>query len=386
MPIYNSTLHITTWLKGVLPYLCNEMGAVPTIKLLATMKGCSKASMHKAIKKLEAEGLLVSKRGYGTCLKNYNSHKPDEPKIKFQEILKNIHSDKDKPLFVLVLPFYSYNNPNHSTIPFYLSDFCVGVFNACEKLNIEIVIKFLDTYLPKRGKSIREILSYLKKNPVKGIMTGSVVDRPFFQDLSRLGLPTLIVDHWPLGMNLPSLNPNHSDATKELVFVLASLKHKNIALINRIDPGLNPEIESGYKAGLLATQIDFKSELIFNMTASFFARQEQLINFEKIMTSVNRPTAFIIHSSSVAIELVKFLCRIGIKIPNDVSIVTFCANKVEINGVVLSGIFYDWAKIGSLSVTKLLAHSNKKNEFVFNDTFKFSFLSGSSISHNSNKA
>jgi DNA-binding GntR family transcriptional regulator len=87
MSTYNSHLHIVTWLKSILPFIINDLGDVPPIKTLAIMKGCSVASMHKAIKKLELDGLLVSRRGHGTCLRNFNSHFNPDSKKEIQEIL-----------------------------------------------------------------------------------------------------------------------------------------------------------------------------------------------------------------------------------------------------------------------------------------------------------
>jgi DNA-binding LacI/PurR family transcriptional regulator len=280
----------------------------------------------------------------------------------------------------MIFPVANENKAHPNMIYEYLSDFCVGVFNACENLKIEVVIKYLDIHSVNTEKSIRSILAYIKKNPVKGIMTVSVIDQIFFQSLYHTGLPCLVVDHWPLGLNLPSFNPDHSAATKELVFVLASLKHKNIALIDRINSGSNPELVSGYKAGLQATQLKFQENLIFNVTTGLFSRQEFLSKFEKLLTSNDRPTAFITYHSGIAIELVKVLRRVGLKIPRDVSIVSFCSSKIVINDLILSGIFYDWVRIGSQSVSKLLNLTEQKTSIVYGECFHFSFWHGNTIS------
>lgn len=385
MQTYNSILHIMTWLRSVLPYLSNEFGVVPTIKILAEMKGCSQASMHKAIKRLEEDGLLVSKRGYGTCLKNTNFIKPPEVNFEIKNLNKIIPIDKNKPLFVVILPVHNDGKAHQNEILDYLSDFCVGVFDAGEKFKIEIVIKFYDVNKKNSDKSIRAILAFLRKSPVKGIMTVSLIDDLFFRSLYKTGLPCLIVDHWPYGLNLPSINPNHFAATKELVCVLASLKHKNIALLDRKTPALNPEISSGYKAGLIATQLTYREELMYNISVGYFRREQNLVTFEKFLKSENRPTAFISYLSDIAIELVIALTRFGLKVPEDVSIVTFCSSKVEVNGMILSGIYYDWKSIGFHSASKLLSLSNKKDGDISDEKFKFTFWPGNSIAHNSFK-
>lgn len=387
MPTYNSKLHIMTWLKGVLPYLCNEYGVVPTIKKLATMKGCSQATMYKAIKQLEEDGLLISKRGYGTCLKNSQFQSNVEPKKDFQIIANDLPKTTSKQIYVLILPVYNYVKPYPNIITGYLSDFCQGVFEAAEKYQIAIVIKYFDGNLDNRRKSIRAILAYIKKNSIKGIMTSGIVGHDLFKGLFNTGLPCLIVDHWPLGLQIPSFNPNHFDAAKELVLVLASLKHKNIALIDRSDSSVNPKIMSGYKAGLAAANLGINEDLIFNVRINFLVRQneERLINFEKLILGDNRPTAFITFSSEVAMELIKFIERLGLKVPRDFSIIAFCSHKVEFNDIILSGIFYDWKSIGSISVDKLLGISLRKEKVVFDDYFKYTFLPGNTISYNSFK-
>lgn len=385
MPTYNTRLHIITWLKGVLPYLCNEFGVLPPIKTLTEMKGCSYASMYKAIKKLEEEGLLVSKRGYGTCLRNSNFRKPSEPQKDIQEMINSNSTDNGLPKYVLILPVDNYNKLYHNKIYDYLSEYCVGVFKASEKLKVEIIIKYYDEHEIKTDKSIRSILKFIRSNPVKGIMIVSIIDHAFFRSLHQTKLPCLIVDHWPYGLNLPSLNPNHFAATKELVLLLASLKHKNIALIDRKNPKSNPEIANGFLAGLKTAQLEPRENMMFNFSAGAFMRQENLDLFKKIFASNQRPTAFISYSSDVAIELVKMLSNFKLSVPKDVSIVTYCFSKIEVNNIVLSGIFYDWQGIGIHSVSKLLGLSNKKDETIFDEPYPFTFLPGSSISYNSVK-
>lgn len=382
MPTYNSHLHIVTWLKGILPYLSNEFGLLPPIKTLAEMKGCSIASMHKAIKKLENEGTLVSKQGYGTFLKNITAKKAPAANLDIQNFISKPSKDEQKGFYVLILPVSTFSKVQHKRIAEYLQEFCVGVFNACSRLNIKMEIKYIDSNPSKSARTFREILAFIKKNPVKGIMVASITDFIVFQSLQKTGLPCLIVDHWPNGLNLPSINPNHSAATKELVYVLASLKHKNIALIDRKDPAINPELASGFKAGLASTGIEFQPSMIFNISTGFFARQEEVAKFEKLMLSENRPTAFISYTNEIAIELVKLLNRIGLNVPRDVSIVTFCSHQVVVNDMILSGISYDWTSIGAYCVEKLLNIANTKEFIGSNENYKFAFLPGNSISFN----
>lgn len=382
MAIYNSKLHIITWLKGLLPYLGNEFGLLPPIKTLAEMKGCSFASMQKAIKKLEEDGMVVSKHGYGTYLKSTTMKPPLESKMELDGFIKIKPTDREKDLYVLILPVSTYSKVQHKRISDYLSDFCVGAYNTCMKLKIELVIKFIDMDPNKSESSFRAILAFIKKNPVRGIMVASITDHVVFKGLSRTGLPCLVVDHWPLGLNLPSINPNHSAATKELVYVLASLKHKNIALIDRLDPSLNPEISSGYKAGLAATGLEFKKSLEFNMNSGFFARHEQLKVFESLMVSDQRPTAFITYTSDIAIELLKVFNRLGLKVPRDISVVTYCSIKVEFNNMILSGIAYDWGNIGAHSIMKLQSMVKREKDESFYENIKFTFLPGNSIAFN----
>ena len=386
MPIYNSKLHIVTWLKEILPYIGNEFGLLPPIKTLAEMKGCSIASMHKAIKELENLGLVVSKQGYGTFLKNTTVKPLPSANFNLADFVKKVDVDKKKHLYVMILPISTFSKVEHQRISEYLSDFCVGAFNSFSRQKIEVVLRFIDVDPAKAEKSFRSILSFIKKNSVKGIMTVSITDYVVFRTLSRLSIPFLVVDHWPIGLNLSCINPNHSAATKELVYVLASLKHKNISLIDRVDPALNVEIMSGYKSGLIATGLNFREDLVFNISSGFFAREENVKDFEKLLLSDERPTAFIIYTSDVAVELVKLMGRMGLKVPRDFSIVTYCSAQVEVDGMVLSGIAYDWSAIGSYSVEKLIEMVNSNSTKVFNENYKFTFLPGNSISFNGSKA
>ena len=89
--------------------------------------------MHKAIKKLEMEGLLLSKRGYGTCLKNSSLHINTAPNQEIQDLLSSSSVKKTIPKIVLILPVYNYVKPHPNEIHGYLSDYCQGVLGACEK-------------------------------------------------------------------------------------------------------------------------------------------------------------------------------------------------------------------------------------------------------------
>ncbi|PBO84129.1 MAG: hypothetical protein COA77_11165, partial [Thaumarchaeota archaeon] len=52
---------------------------------------------------------------------------------------------------------------------------------------------------------------------------------------------------------------------------------------------------------------------------------------KKLCQSDNRPTAFITYTSNVAINLIKIIEQLDLKVPKDISVVTFCGKKEYVN-------------------------------------------------------
>lgn len=382
---YNSCLHVVIWLKGLLPHIGDEFGRIPPIKKLAELKGCSIATMHKAIKELEIQGLCVSEQGHGTYVRNISKDLPnsEEKQSIIFDLALQAKPEDDRPHYILLTPMMASSYVRTKEVSSYIIDFYTGAMKKSEELNLNLEIKFLEPSSEKWRKQLKSLIKNMKEKKTQGIITASIVSSFTFNSLHNTGIPFLIVDHWAVGLNLPTLNPNHFMATEELILVLANMKHTNIGLLDRKENNLNPEIFSGYEAGLKKAGLKLNADFVLPITEKNMTSHATIQKIQNLCQREDRPTAFITYTSNVAINLIKILEQMDLKVPKDISVVTFCAKKVMVNGIAISGIVFDWEVIGNYAVEKVFEISNHPSGIAKDEYLGFKFLSGNTISFNS---
>lgn len=110
-------------------------------------------------------------------------------------------------------------------------------------------------------------------------------------------------------------------AGKDATDYLLALEHKKIAYVDgNFGQMMSSERLSGYKQALLSAGIDYNSEYIIQGKSTNLSQKETI---KELFTSKNFPTAVVAGDDLIAMELIYSLKEINLRIPEDVSIISF---------------------------------------------------------------
>ncbi|PKL13505.1 MAG: LacI family transcriptional regulator [Spirochaetae bacterium HGW-Spirochaetae-8] len=141
------------------------------------------------------------------------------------------------------------------------------------------------------------------------------------KQLGSSNLPIVLIDHRGIDTHLHSISVTNEkggfDATEHLV----GLGHERIGFITGVlDFGCSRDRLEGYKVSLALHGIAFREELIsegdFTETSGYEATR-------RLLNLVDRPTAIFCSNDDMAIGAMRAAQEIGLRIPNDLSLVGF---------------------------------------------------------------
>ncbi|PCJ57083.1 MAG: hypothetical protein COA79_17285 [Planctomycetota bacterium] len=368
MATYNSTMHIVLWLKGILPTLCNEVGQIPSFKILASLKPCGVSTIRKAIHQLEKEGIVVSKHGYGTFLlqDNYKTVTSPHKVSKQNNLISTFNSSndqpKEKPLIALLIPLYLNKKKVQKMIAQYMSFISAGVSQAADEFECEISVHFYEQHKDVSAKSIHGFIRYIKNNKCSAVLLTSISEVDVIKNIAATGIPGVLIDHWaPPSVNWLSILPNDFHAFREMVLILFQLQHKRMALIVDMDNNtLNPDILEGYQSGLKKIGINYDEKLILSVGIDHQEFKFFIRKLMRLLKSKNKPSALIIHTNFAVPGIVHALKSKGYSIPKDISVFIMGPEMDKVKYLNASGFKVDWHKMGRIAVARALDLINKR--------------------------
>lgn len=108
----------------------------------------------------------------------------------------------------------------------------------------------------------------------------------------------------------------------DAVAYLAGIGHRRIAFV-----GEESEKTAGYMRGVLEYGLDFSPEHIITAPDGFYYggsdRGEMDARFSRLWEGPNRPTALMLDSQGSAFAMINTILRLGIRIPQDLSVITY---------------------------------------------------------------
>ncbi|PCJ60612.1 MAG: hypothetical protein COA79_08560 [Planctomycetota bacterium] len=387
MSSFNSTMHVLIWLKGILPILCNEVGQVPSFTKLAKLKPCGVCTIRKAMKQLEGEGYVASKHGYGTFLLSHHQGNITSP----NQLTLNESPDQIKSAFkiqrqkiALLIPITVSNIDLHQSVIQYLSFITSGATQASNENNCELTIHFYEQTKGSSEKTLNEFIRYIKSNNCSAVLVASIADEYVINKIAATGIPGIIIDHWaPTSTNWLSILPHHFQAFQDMVLVLVQLQHKRIALIDREETSLNPEILKGYQSGLNKAGLEYDEKLVFNTTNGRESFNRMFKKIIKLLKSKNPPTAFISQTQYNVPNLIHSLTIKGYNVPKDISILTLGPKMDLVKHLNFAGYKVDWQGIGYNAIIRAQEILKKKKATSGIEYFKLDFVGGDTIAfHN----
>lgn len=138
--------------------------------------------------------------------------------------------------------------------------------------------------------------------------------------LESIGLPIVVIGSYLEDSPFPCVRPNDEMGTKKAVEELYKLGHRNIGFINGpMDSMHSVKCLRGYKNTIESLNMEYTKNNVFEVGE--FEIQARNQDLEKFLIENSRITGFVCSSDYLAIGLIKAAGKVGLKIPEDLSVV-----------------------------------------------------------------
>lgn len=229
----------------------------------------------------------------------------------------------------------------------------------------------------------RKQIDTLLGRQVDGILlTTSGGNNAFIKnELIKKEFPLVLVDRRVSGLKADLVALNNKQATYLAMEHLYQNGHRRIGLLTGYPAGISSRIERiiAYKKFLIEHEIDIDHSLIWSGVPSQNGGKE---GANKLLALQNPPTALLSTLNILTLGIIDFLNQKNIKIPNNVSIITFDdVPWVKVVNPPLTAIKQPIEELAKESINCLFERMNKKNK-----TFKEILLPGTLIKRSSTRS
>ena len=266
-----------------------------TLEKIAVDMGVSKVAVYKA---------LNDKKGVGEELRR--KIKEYAYSLGYVGKTSNVDVNNKKFLFFINQDFFlTPSEQFYSTISYFLSA-------ECTKNNSFLQIAFLEK--ENTVYKMREVINKYKPN---GVFVAGQAGREVLSFLNASELPTVCIDHYSPLFNLHYVYVDNYNVSYTLTKYLISKGHKRIGFVGNVASTASiADRFFGYKKALIEDGLPFEDEWLINNNLE---KNDDLMN----VLPADIPTAFICHCDAAAQTLYTALALKGLKVPSDVSVVSF---------------------------------------------------------------
>lgn len=259
-----------------------------------------------------------------------------------------IRIKKRKKTFVLVIPSFEdiFN-------AFYAGEIIKGASMAASRLKIDILIHITNRY-DHRGWLDATLLD---RRYIDGIIFGDIDnDISVVEKAITRGIPTIVLNNY-LEEPINCIGIDNRNAAKEVVRTLVKQGHKNIATIaGDLSTQAGKMRLEGFQEALKEANLSVAAE---NIVQGDFLRTPARAAAIKLIKLPARPTAVFAASDVMAFELIDVARANNLSIPDDLSVIGFDDNPLNVNSSVrLTTVSQPLMEMGRLGVEHLQQVSN----------------------------
>lgn len=259
-----------------------------------------------------------------------------------------IRIQKRKKTFVLVIPSFEdiFN-------AFYAGEIIKGASMAASRLKIDILIHITNRF-DHRGWLDATLLD---RRYIDGIIFGDIDnDISVVEKAITRGIPTIVLNNY-LEEPINCIGIDNRNAAKDVVRSFVQLGHKNIATISGdLSTQAGKMRLEGFQEALKEANLAVPAE---NIVQGDFLRTPARAAAIKLIKLKERPTAVFAASDVMAFELIDVARANNVAIPDDLSIIGFDDNPLNVNSSVrLTTVSQPLMEMGRLGVEHLKQISN----------------------------
>lgn len=216
------------------------------------------------------------------------------------------------------------------------------------------------------GKDASEMLQALQAMSQSRLNDGFILlysrkDDPVKEYLCEHGLLYVLVgkEEQSLGQTICIDNDNLL-AGREATEYLYQLGHRRIGYLGSESALVfSAERKSGYQLALLQHNLPLRADYCIEMDSPSFDKAESL---KELLKSSDRPTALVVSDDMLAVGLERTCSSIGLKIPEDISIISFNNSLIaQLNDPQLTSIDVNSFQLGFEAANQILNHADNPN-------------------------
>lgn len=252
-------------------------------------------------------------------------------------------SNEEHSTYSLVIP--RFEDFFHS---YYSCEVIKGIGVAASRLNVDVLIHMTDRFNHEDWLSSR----LLNPRFIDGILFADINgDTTTLKKVIGKGLPYLVMNNC-FSEPINYIAIDNKKAAQEAVQYLIKLGHKRIATISGdlLTQAGKMRVE-GYLDALAENHIPIQEEYL---TRGEFLRSPARQSAKQLLNLKERPTAIFVASDVMALELIDVARKMGIRIPEDLSVIGFDNNPVaEYSSVGLTTMNQPLMEMGRLALENL---------------------------------
>lgn len=204
---------------------------------------------------------------------------------------------------------------------FYAMEIFRSVGIACDALRVDFLLHLTD------GKTS------VNAAAVGGVVFADVINnRQHVEDFLNAGTPVVLMNYLAKDMEVSSVSVDNAAGAKAAAEYLVHLGHDRIAFVtgDMATQAAQDRLE-GYRAAMKGAGLAAPEELVLR---GDYSRKSARTAAEKILAAAPRPTAVLVSSDDMAMEMVSTFVEGGLKVPEDMSVVGFDDDPVCLYGPV----------------------------------------------------
>lgn len=275
--------------------------ALPTELALATSAEVSRNTVRHALAELERSGLIRRVRGSGTFV--------------HESAMERLKSGLD--IFALVIP---------DTRGGFYPSLQRGFHTASTERHNQVIVCDTDNDLFRQADSLLQLID--KKVAGVAIVPTTVPPTPAHQlrPLHERGIPIVFCHRRVEGIHAPLISFSALEVGRMAGRAMLKHGHRNAAFFAFQRAGLGSQYEAGLREGLAGGGGKLRDEFVrYDDSPRLTTAHEDFLkaNLEQILRAKNRPTAIFCPFDSEAESVYLLLNQMGIKVPNDISLISF---------------------------------------------------------------
>lgn len=257
----------------------------------------SRQTVRQAVSRLEAEGLVVRRRGSGTYVSEKGGQ--DGPAVRSRQIAV-VTTYIDEYIFPKIIK---------------------SIEETVSEKDYTLQVAFTHNSVEMERRILRKLSD---ENIVSGLIiesTKSALPNPntgLYRELMAKGIPVLFLNSYYPDLQAPHVSMDDRQAGRAAAQFLIRKGHKKIGAVFKADDGQGHLRYQGYMEALLEAGIEVREENILWIATGDVEEMER--DQSRYLARLKGVTACVCYNDTVASKLMDICLQSGIRIPDDLSV------------------------------------------------------------------